>query len=424
MRKSNRKTSTKRQRSAPAPLLSPRKPVDWWFLFKFNSEEAPGDPELLGKSGIFDAKGIKRPDYDKKGSKFSRHYIYASSANPALQLGKGNNVVGATLTDPLGATFAQVYLADTPPYYVLWNDQFYGDPMKSGNSPWGHSKGMLAWNEDGEGFVLQVSTPSWPGAGNKQHPRKTDGNTLGFVHDDDIEVSQHFFALKLTKDDLMEVLAALDNASVRTDPANRVAVNNGGPAPVQTLVKHLGTRQKGNQCTDHVLSTGVRLISKPSYLRVPPWQLVSAQLGGTSLRVASWWAHPKIYSTTKKNAKPACCGSLHTPGAVDIATTGTWPPASREPGNLGLTGGSGSRYNHAKFGVSTSKGHTFSIFGDMNQQGTLRKGYSRSNQTCNSSQNGRGGLFFVLDDKKLFASLTSLLKGDSAPATPPPKKKK
>lgn len=113
--------------------------------------------------------------------------------------------------------------------------------MKTEEEPWGHSKGMLAWDANGNGLVMQVSTPDWPGAGNSQNPRQTIGNTLGCIaKDDDIEVSQHFFALKLSPDDVVAVLNALANASVVTDPKNPQIVNNGGPAAIQTAVKALG----------------------------------------------------------------------------------------------------------------------------------------------------------------------------------------
>jgi hypothetical protein len=134
---------------------------------------------------------------------------------------------------------------------------------------------MLAWNDAGAGFVLQVTTPSWPAAGSKRFPRKTDGNTLGCVKDDDVLVSQHFFAMKLTKDDLVRVLKALQNASVVTDPTNPQIVNNGGPADVQQLVKSLGVKSKSVTFSTDKLSNGVQLISKPSGLHVPPWQMVS-----------------------------------------------------------------------------------------------------------------------------------------------------
>ena len=60
-------------------------------------------------------------------------------------------------------------------------------------------------------------------------------------------------------------------------------------------------------------------------------------------------------------------------------------------------------------GVSTSGDHRYVIFGDMNQQGTL------SGQKCWSSQNGRGGTFYVIDDATLSQSVGDLIKGNTAP---------
>lgn len=414
-----RSTGASRARSGVAPGLSPlltnrpKTPVDWFFAFKFNASEHPGEPSRLPPKGIFDAPGVPKPTYDEDGKKFSRRYLVASSDAPALKLAKHPRCVGSSLSDPVGATFGQVYLAKRPPNFVVWNDQFYNDPMRGGSSPWGHSKGMLAWDDNGEGFVLQVTTPSWPAAGNVAHPRKTDGNTLGFVRDDDIEVSQHFFALKLDRNDVLDVLAALHNSSVHTDPTNPQLVKNGGPAPIQALVKLLGYKQKDTDVLNLPLSSGARLISKPSALHVPPWQLVSSELGGVDLRVACWWAYPKIPSTEHPRTTPICWGDpplKAKPGAVDIATTGTWPATAPAP-NLGLKGGSGATFNHAKFGVSTSGSGRYSIFGDMNQQGTLGGG----ERPCKSSQNGRGGLFFVLENPTLFESISGLLAGASAP---------
>jgi hypothetical protein len=53
--------------------------------------------------------------------------------------------------------------------------------------------------------------------------------------------------------------------------------------------------------------------------------------------------------------------------------------------------------------------HSYVIFGDLNQQGTL------AGPRCDSSQNGRGGLFFVLDDGYLWSSVRDLLQGETAP---------
>jgi hypothetical protein len=268
----------------PTPLAGKNQPVDWMFAYKFNAASFPGCTDD-GATPVQGTKGIFGGRVDDYSQGHSQRYVFASSTNPTLV--KGNECLGATLVDPLGATFAQIY--NKPGYYyVLWNDQFYNDPLPNGDAPWGHSKGMVAWNTDGEGFVLQVSTPSWPASGSKTHPRKA-GNTLGCISDDDdIEVAQHFFALKITKDDLTAVLKAIGNASVCTNVTQPQIVNNGGPADIRALVKKLGKESNSTQVTQVTLSGGVQLISKPSLMTVPPWQMVSAKLNGLNLRVACW----------------------------------------------------------------------------------------------------------------------------------------
>ena len=383
---------------APVPLVKRGEPVDWLFVFKLNSGIFPGCDGTAARACPF---GGTVQNY-----KFGQQFVYASSAHPSLEQGSGG-CAGDTTAEPLGATFDEIYNSSS--HYIVWNDQFYDDPKIQGctkacGSPWGHSKGMLAWNDSGEGMVLQVTTPSWPAAGNKGFPRKTDGNTLGCVKDDNVKVSQHFFALKLTKDDLMKVLKALQNSSVVTDTNNSQIVSNGGPSDVQTLVNALGTKSTSVTFTKDTLSTGVELISKPSELHVPPWQMVSAVLGGVSLRTATWWAKPKIPTTTPSMTISCWDDSLGDPGTVEIATTGHW--AGKE---FGLTGGGGPNFNHAKLGVSLSRGHNYAIFGDMNQQGAA------TGTNCGSSQNGRGGLFFVMDNAELHKDLKKLITGGTAP---------
>jgi hypothetical protein len=187
-------------------------------------------------------------------------------------------------------------------------------------------------------------------------------------------------------------------------------VQNGGPANIRALVNGLGKVTTGTTCSVTPLSTGVQIISKPSNLQVPPWQMISAKLSGLPLRVASWWQPPAIYSSAA-GAVPGCWASgLGAPGAVAIATTGTWNGIS-----IGLEGGDGTNFNHAKIGISTDPTKPICIFGDMNQQGALAPNYASPGQTCDSSQNGRGGTFYVLSNPGLFASLTQLLSGSTAP---------
>jgi Deoxyribonuclease II len=388
--------------ATPVPLTQTGQPAAWWFVFKFNAQSFPAcGATTVTRSCSFG--GAVQPY-----TQFSQQYVYASDASPTLQ--KGTGCVGDTQTDPLGATFDEIY--NQPFHFVVWNDQFYDSPKIQGcsqscSAPWGHSKGTLVWNDAGEGMILQVTTPSWPAAASHENPRVADGNTLGCVKDNDVLVSQHFFALKLNKDDVVKVLTALNNASVVTDTANPELVNNGGPADIQALVATLGVQSTSSTFSNEVLSTGVILISKPSRLHVPPWQFVSAVLGGPSLRTATWWASPKIYTTTASKQMSCWDSSLGKPGRVEIATTGGWDGT-----DFGLEGGLGADFNHAKIGVSISNAKHLAIFGDMNQQGSI-------SGNCGSSQNGRGGLFFVIDNQALSSSVTALIDGDTAPTKAP-----
>jgi hypothetical protein len=399
----------------PVPLMSKGgAPVDWWFAFKFNAQKSfagcGADTGTDKRTCIFGGT-VQAKD------RFGQQFAVASSSDNALSQGKG--CVGATIADPVGATFDQVYNGNFN--YVIWNDQFYGDPVQSNAAPWGHSKGVLAWNDAGEGFVMQVSTPSWPGSGTSSIKRKA-GNTLGCIaSNNNLLASQHFFALKLNKADLVKVLTALGRAGVVTDPTKLQIVRNGGPEEVQELVKQLGKRpgklkvdpEKKRNPDDYFhkdeLSSKVLLITKTSNLTVPPWQMVSAILDGTAERSATWWTKPWI-NTTSKSSKVGCLAPFlppkkdpileKPPASVAIALTGTW-----DDKEIKLAAPS----NHAKIGVSTSGDHHYVIFGDLNQQGTL------SPPDCGKSQNGRGGLFFVLDNKALADSVTDLIDGDTAP---------
>jgi hypothetical protein len=388
--------------TGPAPLLTAGHPVNWWFVFKLNGAKFSN----CGPDATPQCSFGGQPQSYKIA--FGQQYVYATSESPALQ--KGTGCVGDTDADPVGATFGQVYNGSS--HYVVWNDQFDDDPAIAGCSkfcgpPWGHSKGMVAWNDADEGFVMQVTTPSWPAAGNKATPRQTDGNTLGCVKDNNIKFSQHFFALRLNHDDLLNVLKALQNASVVTDPTNRQIVNNGGSQDVQDLVNALGTQSSSSVPTTTTLSSGVELISKPSSLHVPPWQMVSALLEGAPLRVATWWNSSRINSTTATTSIGCWDSSLGSAGPVEIATSGRWNGTIFVLKGDGFSGDG----NHAKIGVSTSGSHHYAIFGDMNQEGAL----SGNASDCGVHQNGRGGLFFVIDNAALATSVGDLIHGDTAP---------
>jgi len=399
-----------------APLLGDGSSVDWWFAFKFTTaafstcDSAPkctfgGDKETSASY--------------KHG--YGLQYVLASSvAGKTAPLTFHSDCLGDD-ADALAATYAQVFNSDSA-NYVVWNDQFYDEPHIDLDpacehycaGPWGHSKGMLAWGEDGSGFVLQVTTPDWPGTGNKNYKRPTQGETLGCCKDDNVLVAQHFFALRLSAEDTQAVLQALRRASVVTDPKNPQLVNvRSGPEKLSALAKSLGkvddttTPFKATLSTKTAAGSQVQLLAKPSKLYVAPWQLVSS-MTGEALRVASWWGDSKIDST-KKNFEPGCWNkSLALPEEVQIATSGQWDGTK-----FSLLGKPTEDGNHAKLGHSTASGSKLAVMGDMNQAGALFPKDS-GKYGCAASQNGRGGLFFVVEDEVLHSGLQSLLQGSTA----------
>ena len=145
--------------SKPSPLLADGQPVDWWFVFKFNAESFPACVGSAQRACLFGGTV-------QKYKNFGQQFAFASSQDGTLKQGGG--CVGDSTADPLGATFNQIYNGKL--FYVIWNDQFYSDPIASESAPAGHSKGALAWNKDGDGFVLQVSTSSWPASGSPKKP--------------------------------------------------------------------------------------------------------------------------------------------------------------------------------------------------------------------------------------------------------------
>src|ERR1044072_126833 len=232
----------------PVPLVSQGHPADWIFVFKLNAGVFPtarNDPARLCPFGG------PPPAYPQA---FGQQYAYASSADPSLRAGAG--LVGTSTGDPVGSTFSAIYNGNYS--YVVWNDQFQGSPIPDRTGSWGHSKGMIAWDEDGAGVVIQGSTPSCRGPASARAPRQGDGNTLGCTSGNNVMFSQHFFALRLSRNDVLLVLAALANASVATDVSIPQLASIGGPQNIQTAARQLGRRSPSTTIVDSTLSSGVR----------------------------------------------------------------------------------------------------------------------------------------------------------------------
>lgn len=391
-----------------APKLGDGSSVDWWFAFKLNT--------YAFKSCSTTRKCIFGGEVQDYPYGYGLQYLEASHSNGATKEMELKTDCLGTGDDPVAKTFDQIY-SGTAPNYVIWNDQLYQEPIMNltppcsswGNAdscsaPWGHSKGALAWDKDGNGFIMQVTTPDWPGNGNSNITRKVQGNSLGCNTDDNVMVSQHFFSLKLMHSDITAILTAMQKAMVVTDPNSSQLVKlTTGPSDLASLAKGLGKANTDKTVFQATLSTGAKLIAKPQALKVPVWQMVSA-LVEKPLRTATWWTAPAVLSA--KAGKPGCWSDeLGTPEEVQIATTGQWKGTK-----FNLTGGLGTDFNHAKLGYSLEG--SLAIMGDMNQQGS----YSPSDQRagCSSSQNARGGMFFVLDDATLNSGLKELMTGETA----------
>lgn len=105
--------------SVPSPLLGHQHPVDWWFVFKLNASKFPD----CGGAARACPFGGTVETY-----KVGQQYAFASSESPTLKQGAG--CAGDTGSDPIGATFEQVYNGAF--HYLIWNDQFYNDPQING----------------------------------------------------------------------------------------------------------------------------------------------------------------------------------------------------------------------------------------------------------------------------------------------------
>jgi hypothetical protein len=207
------------------------------------------------------------------------------------------------------------------------------------------------------------------------------------------------------------VLEALANSNVVTSAGESTIRHIGGPPAIQAAAARLGQARGAATVTDAVLSSGVRLISKSPTLWAPPWQVVSAALTppgsahGPALKTATWT--PTTMHATTASGDPQCWGYALHPGPIAISRSGSY-----EHRQFGL----GMGANHAKIGVSVDA-PWYTIFSDLNEDGPLRPTDERAG--CKARQNGRGGMFFVVDNKTLHDDINVLITEPSAPAPPP-----
>jgi hypothetical protein len=134
----------------------------------------------------------------------------------------------------------------------------------------------------------------------------------------------------------------------------------------------------------------------------------------------SWWGASPIPDTTAWQVFTYWPKGRAPPGQVTIVHSGYWDKVtfSLQEGPFGKPDANDG--SHAKIGISEPKSHNLVIFGDMNQAGGLEPDGA---QGCAHSQVSRGGLFFVLQNDKLWTSLDEMfqhgLKGSVDPENIP-----
>jgi hypothetical protein len=109
-----------------------------------------------------------------------------------------------------------------------------------------------------------------------------------------------------------------------TDVQELELVNIGGsPKEIKDRVMKLGQKSDSTEVKQFDLSSDIKLISKPSAMHVPPWQMLSSVLVSVDLKAATWWSSPQI-PTTNGTKKIGCWDETlkNEPGAVEIAVTG------------------------------------------------------------------------------------------------------
>ena len=291
--------------------------------FKFNSSKSFAGCEPASKN-----PGQKNPTMTATGNAsfggvvqtkpaFGQQFAFASSEDGALRQGSG--CAGATLTDPIGATFDQVYNGSF--HYLIWNDQFYHDPVGLGlqgrqlRRALGPLEGTARLERCGR-RLRHAGLDAGVAALGQQPVRHAQGEQGQYARLQQLEQqSARQPALLCAQADqqrcLVEVLDGAEECERgdRSRPSLQI-VQNGGPPDVRKLVddSENGRTQGRASIIKTELSSGVIMISKPSGLACAALAdgFVIADSEPTpaehAQRTATWWTKPWIPTTTNSTA--------------------------------------------------------------------------------------------------------------------------
>ena len=297
-------------------------------------------------------------------------------------------------------------------------------------SPWGHSKGAFAFEEGSLGFFLQGTTPNWPDP--------SQGDTfapLGCQLDNNVYLSQSFLGVTLASDDFTTIAPVLEKA--RLCSSGSLSCRNGSSGHMvdfnctseatrgedwsilNTAFAATSTMDMPSEGLNITAPGGstLRLFSHSAAYENPPWLLVANDLG-VDLGVASWWDFNYGQATLcsgddYSNATENYCLinnelglALNTQGgaaqSVENAIAASFMVGGADRA-WALWGEFSGIASHAKFGVAGDQTSHWVVSGDQNSQGF------DCSSACNGSQQGRGGLFFAVQDEALHESLYDLL---------------
>ena len=412
-------------RSLPAlgnvqPLDPNGNPVDWWLALKLPTSAFP-------QGGC--CENAACPSSSKTSAGLC--YLYADANNPQFTFRTCLGQPGQS--DPLSNTLNQVWLLNGI-QFQLWNDQWgdgqMHDPNNKSqgcNAPGAHSKGALAYDTDGNGWYLNLSTPYFP-----DMSALPPDNSLGCQIDNNLLLAQHFFCFSLDQQNFEALAAAMTVPNfcalcVPSDSCQSVDVATTLGQDISLAFAH----DSGDGSTDNVTVTlqtrggmPITAVLKGDTSNTSPWSLVATALG-TDLTVVNYWlSEPTLPTLCAGDVwDGSCIGSGNTINGSSLYfndyNVENVLQLTASPSNVtGLPGGNEISWsateseNHMKWGISTPRTTSITnpylcVFGSMNQEGSA--GRNACGSSCSSGENGRGGDFFAFSNQALWTSLRNLI---------------
>ncbi|CAK4090154.1 unnamed protein product [Aphanomyces euteiches] len=414
-------------------------PVSWWFVLKLPWQTRNAKGEYIDTPCDCprpDCSNVNVEIQDER--KFGLCYLYADANNSTLRYFRdvGFDCLGQGGNDPVSQTLRA---GKNATYWAYFNDQYNGiaekqDKKRTCSADDGfnaHAKGAVAFEADTGGFILQTSTPNFPDPTIASSDEQDDFVRLGCQHDNNVEYSQHLFAMSVGSDgidlvgnawhsarlcsanhydDMVEMLAS---PALRQNKEHAVADALVNAEAVEKPSINVTFTTKGSR------KVSISAVVKNKQSEVPPWAMVASAFE-SDLSVASWWDEgygiPTLCDGDKYDSTPHNFCLTNNP--IALRQDGTFPYnvenlmeasltlPSKSKLSWSLRGGRVRDGNHGKWALATPRhgqSSGLSIFGDMNMEG-----YPCS-KTCSGSQGGRGGSFYGIQDADLHKSLVELI---------------